>query len=100
MSNTVIGNSITIEGEITSDEALVVQGNVFRHAEEVGLARPAVFREVHLRGCVPARVHVCWWDEQEGTERWGRVEPPVFCPRTHTHSLAHARVHAHTTCRS
>jgi len=28
MSNTVIGSSITIEGEITSDEAIVVQGSV------------------------------------------------------------------------
>ena len=28
MSNTVIGSTITIEGEITSDEALVVQGTI------------------------------------------------------------------------
>ena len=28
MANTVIGSSITIEGEITSDEAVVVQGAV------------------------------------------------------------------------
>ena len=28
MANTVIGSSITIEGEISSDEALVVQGTV------------------------------------------------------------------------
>ena len=28
MANTVIGSSITIEGEITSDEAVVVQGSV------------------------------------------------------------------------
>ncbi len=28
MANTVIGSTVTIEGEITSDEALVVQGTV------------------------------------------------------------------------
>lgn len=28
MANTVIGNGITVDGEITGDESLVIQGNV------------------------------------------------------------------------